>query len=583
MNTLRKLFSLCLALTLLLVSLTVPALAEDTASTYNIKIKGTSDNHTYAAYQLFAGDMVEVAQTDSSGNEVEDDNGNKILVAKLGVTGWGEGIDGDAFLAALKTDEKLGGIFASVDSAQAVASAISTWSRNNPNLLRFSELAARYTVTTGKKQAVQDTTDKTLYKFDDLPAGYYMFVDEQAAEIDYYTEVLLEVVQNETIYPKGDTPKLTKQVRPDVNDTYQDYASVTSTQYFAFRLEATLPSNYEHYETYKLVFHDKLDDYFIYDADAAESKILIKHATTGSTDLDITNTLVTGDGITYNEDENEVTLTINDLKKYTIHQSDKIIFIFKAKLNPAEMVVGNGTGDIKGNPNAAYLEYSNDPNNLQTPAPTGKTQDVYAQVFTYSLTVNKVDSVQTTKPLDGAEFLLYRHTEQAAPDGEEPVAGEQDDPAETQAETIEYAIVDNGILIDWTFDKNDATKLTTVNGKFKVSGLTASTYHLKEIKQPAGGYNLLDYDPVIVIQPTFTQDASTKLYSMSGLQYTLNFTDDGTGNVADGNVTVAIKNSIGNTLPSTGGMGTTLIYAAGGIMVLLAVVLLVTKKRMHNN
>lgn len=581
MNTLRKLFSLSLALTLLLVSLTVPALAEDTTPKYDISIKGTSDGHNYAAYQLFAGEMIETPQTDADGKQVLGEDGKPVMVAKLGVTSWGDGVNGDNLLAALKGDTTLGGIFTNIDSPQGVATTISTWSRNNPNLLRFSELAASHTVTTRKNAAVQDTTDKTLYKFDDLPAGYYIFVDEAATDIDYYTEVLLEVVQNETIYPKGDIPKLTKQIRPDINDTYQDYASVTSTQYFAFRLEATLPSNYDHYETYKLVFHDDLGDEFILDADEADPKVLIKHATTGSNDLEITNMLVSGDSIDYDKDENEVTLTINDLKTYTTHQSDKIILIFKAKLNPTTMVVGNGNATMKGNVNEAYLEYSNDPNNLQEPATIGTTQKVYAQAFTYSLTVNKVDSVQTTKLLDGAEFLLYRHTEQVAPDVEEPVA---DSTPETHAENIEYARVDStGKLIGWTFNKDDATKLVTKDGTFKVSGLTASTYHLKEIKQPAGGYNLLDYDPVVVIKPTFEQNASTKLYSLSGLEYTLNYTDDGTGTVDDGNVTVAIKNSIGSTLPSTGGMGTTLIYAAGGIMVLLAVVLLVTKKRMHNN
>lgn len=586
MNTLKKLFSLCLAV-MLVLSLAVPAMAADNA-TYNITIQGTSADHTYVAYQIFSGDMVEEPQTDSDGNPVKDDEGNTITVAKLGVTGWGSGINGDAFLEALQADATLGGTFATIDSPQTVANTISTWSKTNPNLLRFSELAAEHAREEGKITATPKVTDLTQYEFNGLPAGYYMFLDESTVTIDYHTEVLLEVVQNEIIHPKGDIPKLTKEVRPDVNDTYKDYASVTSTQYFAFRLEATLPSNYEHYDSYKLVFHDKLGSRFSYDASEADPKVLIKYPTSGSTDRTITTAELqeNGDSIDHNRQTNELTLTINDLKEYTTHQSDKVIFIFKVKLNPTNMIVGNGDEEIKGNVNEAYLEYSNNPNGSFTPetTPIGRTQDVYAQVFTYSLTVNKVDSVQTTKKLPGAEFILYRHTEETAPEGTDPATETEAAPAANE-ENVQYAIVENGKLTGWTFNVNDATKLVTdeTNGSFTVSGLNASTYHLKEVKQPAGGYNLLDYDPVVIIQPTFAQDAETKFYSISNLQYTLDYSEIGTGTSDTGNVTVTIKNSIGSTLPSTGGMGTTLIYAAGGIMVLLAVVLLVTKKRMHNN
>ena len=139
--------------------------------------------------------------------------------------------------------------------------------------------------------------------------------------------------------------------------------------------------------------------------------------------------------------------------------------------------------------------------------------------------------------MPGAEFRLYK-----------TVNGE-----------TYYAKFDaNGLLTGWTTGATYAGVTMTSNDKTELvlNGLDAGTYYLEETKAP-DGYNKLT-DPVTV---TITEDGK------------VNETANGT---------VYVSNNAGATLPSTGGMGTTLFYVIGGGLMVAAVVLLVTKKRMEN-
>ena len=120
-------------------------------------------------------------------------------------------------------------------------------------------------------------------------------------------------------------------------------------------------------------------------------------------------------------------------------------------------------------------------------------------------------------------------------------------------------------------------------GLFSVAGLDDGTYKLREIKAPAG-YNLLPNDVAVVIKATTANgqswtgkaasDALTKLEVTAG-------GEAGTGNVTNGIAAITIANNKGATLPSTGGMGTTVFYLAGGILAVGAGVLLIAKRRMN--
>ena len=101
------------------------------------------------------------------------------------------------------------------------------------------------------------------------------------------------------------------------------------------------------------------------------------------------------------------------------------------------------------------------------------------------------------------------------------------------------------------------TQITTdATGAFTIKGLDSDTYYLTEITQPAG-YNKLAAPIKVVID-----DKGNVTYN-----------GEYTG-------TVKVENKSGAELPSTGGIGTTVFYVVGGLMVLIAIVLLVTRKKM---
>ncbi len=206
----------------------------------------------------------------------------------------------------------------------------------------------------------------------------------------------------------------------------------------------------------------------------------------------------------------------------TLTAGKEIVVSYSATLN------GNAVIGSTGNPNETTLTYGNDQETEKSETTT-KTWGV--DLFKY--TKGEDDAKNA---LAGAEFVLYKEVNSVK----------------------EYATVANGKLTGWVDTEEAATKLTSdSNGIISVDGLDADTYYFKETKAPAG-YNLLK-DPV---------------------QFVIG--NDGTVKMGETTITqVEVENNAGSELPSTGGMGTTLFYTLGGILMLAAVVLLVTKRRMN--
>ena len=220
---------------------------------------------------------------------------------------------------------------------------------------------------------------------------------------------------------------------------------------------------------------------------------------------------------------------------------------------------------LDGNPNEVYLEYSNKPDQSGSGDTnnTGKTPEDKVIVFTYELDTTKVDGQDNTKKLEDAEFVLYRK--------------ESDN-------SKKYATVDaNFKVTGWTGNEEESTKLTSdANGLFRVIGLDDGTYYLKETKAPSG-YNLLSSDIEVVITATTTNGQNWTDGVASSALTNLAVTaggNAGTGDINTGIAAITVANNKGSTLPETGGIGTTIFYIAGGVLVLAAAVLLVTRKRM---
>ena len=193
--------------------------------------------------------------------------------------------------------------------------------------------------------------------------------------------------------------------------------------------------------------------------------------------------------------------------------------------------------------------------------PTSHTPEDTVLVFTYQLNVNKVDGADTTKHLSGAEFKLKCVK------------------AETEATwNGKWVTVADNKVTGWVDTQDKGTALTTgTDGLAWVAGLDAGTYELYETKAPVG-YNRVKDPITIVIAATLDKGEDTPALTALTIKVGSGAAED--GNMAGGTVTTTVQNNAGATLPETGGIGTTLFYILGGLLVVGAAVLLVTRKRM---
>ena len=511
MKHIKKLASLLLAL-VMVFALATTAFADET-TTYSITINNSAEGHTYEAYQIFTGDLVEKDGTKILSNIVWGSG-----ISKAGQTALG---DAAAKAETLKTE----------DDAKAFAKAVAPY----------------LTTAAGSTNTVTD--DK--YVISGLAAGYYLVKDQDGSltgDSDSYTEYIIQVVGNVTATPKSDVPEVEKKVK-DTNETtgettgWQDSADYDIGDSIPFQLKATLADNVSSYTTYKVVFHDTLSKGLTYNNDA---KVYIGGTETNGFTVTAT---VNADGTT------TLTVSCDDVKALDAGNSSVITVEYTAKLNE------NAVLGYAGNPNKVYLEYSNNPNKSESGEnhETGKTPEDTVIVFTYQTIINKVDS--ENKPLTGAAFKL-----------EKSIKGK------------------DGAADTWTTVKEFTVDETTTS--FTFSGLDDGQYKLTETKTPAG-YNTID--PIyFVIEATHDATADTPALTVLKAYLTdengnkktevkdgetVNI-DLGTVDLTAGSITTTVVNKSGSELPSTGGIGTTIFYVLGGVLVLAAVVLLVTKKRM---
>ena len=175
-----------------------------------------------------------------------------------------------------------------------------------------------------------------------------------------------------------------------------------------------------------------------------------------------------------------------------------------------------------------------------------------------------------TWKIDVYKYTVVKATEGGAADAEKALADAQFVLYKTVNNVKYYAVVDaNNKITGWTTEgvkpkenadesKTYASVFTTpASGKFTITGLDSDTYYLEEIVAPAG-YNLLK-DPITVT-----------VGNNGAVSY---------GNSSTGEVKVL--NNTGTELPSTGGIGTTIFYVLGGVLMAGAFVLLVVRKRMR--
>lgn len=507
-------------LSLLLALAMVCALAATAfAATVKVPSDGILKGHTFTAYQIFSGR--------EEGGILSD-------------VQWGSGINSTAFLAALKDSTAFGDKFDACTDAAAVAEVLSA---NIAFADAFAKLAYAHKSGTGTALTSGENT---------LADGYYLIVDTTAnvGEGGAYNASLLQVVGNINITVKTDAPTVEKKVQEGGAD--KDAADYNIGDAVPFRLIGSVP-DMSRYDTYKYIFHDTLSTGLTAPADTAVKVYLSADNAYDAADTEVTASFaVTVSG-------QNITVSCNNLKTVVGESGAKyVIVVYTATLNQSAVI------GLPGNSNKVYLEYSNKPDQSGSGDTdnTGKTPEDEVLVFTYELDTTKVDGSNTETKLQDAKFVLLN------------------------SDGTKVATISDGKFSGWTNvptagDNGEIswheTSVLTSNekGLFTVTGLDAGTYKLREIVAPAG-YNLLKNDIVVVITATIDGTPST----LTGLAVTADGTA-GTGNVNSGSVGITVANNKGATLPETGGIGTTIFYTVGGILVLVAVVLLVTKKRMN--
>lgn len=560
-----KKFTAAVAATLMAASMVAPMAMNFSASATDDNLSITVTNtdgaeHTYESYQIFKGDYT--AADSSTGASESFSN-----------VEWGNGVDGSALLTALKKDNTIGSYFASIeddgDAAAKVAEILGTAKDEEENLVfaddadatkKFVELAAANKTTPGKMSG--------------LDAGYYLVVDSKAptaadggsntgAKSRYMVKLL---GQNTTITAKHSAPTVDKQVSDNEVEggSWGETADHAINETYQYKLIATLEADDEYaaYETYKITFVDTLGTGVTF-----ENIVSVK---VGETTVNAYNEDTNPDGyvinnITNNTDgEKEWTLSIADIKKFDNDLTDGAVVevIYNAHLNENATMAGeDNEADYSAshaNLNDVRLKYSNNPNWKGDGTPgekeeEGETPKDTVGVYTYQSENTKIDG-DTEAPLSGAKFELYD--------------------AATGGNKIEVYL-SNGVY----YPIKNATGKTAVklesgeDGLFKIKGLDVGTYYLEETDAPAGGYNSLKERQPITISAVHKETGEDAETPVESNKVSLTFSENHEPNAE-------IENNKGTSLPSTGGIGTTLFYLGGGAMVAVAGIFLITKKRM---
>lgn len=500
-KAMKKLMAALLAVAMV-CSMAIPAFADSSSSTGSAAttkytITAPKNGHTYEIYQIFTGDY---------------DPSNKTMLTniKWGKNGKG-GAVGDAVDQAILNE--LSGVVSYASDHDKLA------------------VIEKYVTLTNPVETIVDGGSV------EVDGGYYLIKDQDGSlsGSEPYTTYLVSVVGTVNISPKSNAVPEFKKKLKDTNDStgdvsdWQDSADYDIGDDIPFRLQGTVPEDYDSYKTYYYAFHDVEEAGLTFDPDSVE--VFVGDEVTG-TKITTGYTVDTSpaDGCTFE-------IVFDDLKKVSGVTANSIITVtYKSQLN------GNAVLGEHGNVNKAQLEYSNNPRGDGK----GETPWDNVIVFTYKVVVNKID--QAGDPLEGAQFTLTKKTK-------------------------------NGTDVVKTMDVN--TTLT----QFTLSGLDDGEYTLTETVTPA------HYNTISPITFTVTADhkidwdsISTRdnvLTSLSGEKKVgeITFNVDKKA----GTLTTDVVNNIGTTLPGTGGIGTTIFYVVGGGLMVAAAILLITKKRMENH
>ena len=528
-KAIKKLLAALLAVAMV-CAMAIPAFAENSEG-------DVDSHHTYSAFQIFKGDV----------------EGNNIKDFKISNVDWGSNIinNSDDFLNKLREADHIGPLFTNAKSAQEVLAVISQWHDSDDYSIAFARFVCHYLYSNDANPTYVVRAGSNALTIPEAKAGYYLFVDTTDFSKDdsyhSYNSFLLMVTKgnwNVPITPKAEKPTVEKKVydNPDGTSTggFGSSADHAINEEFQFQLIAKLPESenngraYDYYDKYTVRFNDTLSKGITYDrldSVVIESNGIPYDITKDSSKYEVDDSRL--------ESDHYFVVGIPDVKTCVpdLNKGATITVTYTAHLNDKAAV--NSTSGSTDNKNKVQLQYSNNPRNS---AYWGFTPESEVCVYTYQLNNTKYhDEDKPGNELEGAGFRLY-----------------SDEACEHEVELYK----EGDFYYPITTGKTAVEMKSAANGQFNVKGLDAGTYYLKETTPPAG-YSACDKTKIVI---SATHD-----------EHNVNLS--GESNL---NNKIINKKAGGITLPSTGGIGTTLFYVIGGGLMVAAAVLLITKKRMEN-
>ncbi|MEE0793354.1 MAG: SpaH/EbpB family LPXTG-anchored major pilin [Faecalibacterium prausnitzii] len=328
---------------------------------------------------------------------------------------------------------------------------------------------------------------------------------------------------NVTIIEKNQVPDIKKEVtNSEGNWADSNTAKIGDTVNYKVTITVQTANN-------RYVLHDTMSEGLTFNKNSVK-------VTVGTEEVAATNYEVVTAGI------GKETLNVRFKDEYiaTLDAGTEIVVTYSAVVNEKAKV------DSDENKNEAHLVYGN----------KHEAESTHSETKTYLYQFDLVKYCGTSgKLLGGAQFKLYD--------------------AETNGNVIPLVKITDGIYRVATANENPVDYIETVAGKtVKISGLDKKVYYLQETVPPAG-YNGLTQR--VKVDLSTGSKTVTPGYLTNGTDSTY---DKANASSIGG---VAVENNAGTTLPSTGGIGTTLFYVIGGGLMAAAAILLITKKRMENH
>ena len=428
-----------------------------------------------------------------------------------------------------------------------------------------------------------------------LPDGYYIVIDEsELGDNEVANAALLQVAGDKvTINVKTDKPSVEKKIDgskdADTGTTGLVDANNGQVNDLVPYVITTKVPNTSHYDHYFMEFNDKVSAGLDISAVNAEDKFSDYKVFIDDVEMNAGQYTLIVDATA-----RTIKVSFKDVKG----QDGKILKLtYNAKINK-NAVVG-----VTGNPNEVTLKYTNSPDHsgdgeFDNDNYVSETPKDIVITYLTGIQILKVDA-DSDSPLEGAEFSIagtrtvstvvsgVEFVEDASGEYYKLATGAYTKTAPTDATAARYDSDASGKKfkkqsVDKEIKTETEVKVSAIsgeNGIITFNDLGAGTYTITELLAP-DGYNKLENPIKVTIGFTAPGSVSTGeeecIWNKSAEENGSFSFDE-----ASGLFKVTIENNGGSTLPSTGGMGTTIFYVIGGILVLAAVIVLISKRRVQ--